>query len=134
MAQSESHHQPPDGDSLDGKLRVLLIVDDDPRICRMLSRRLESSFDGFHTAGTPADAERKLKEESITHLICDFNLGEEAPNGTDLIAKWRSQYPSIERAVLFTSAPLNDKIKPAGVDALIHKTTDFNQLMEALNS
>ena len=134
MAQSKSHHQPLDSDSRDRKPRMLLIVDDDPRICRMLSRRLESSFDGFHTAGTPADAEFKLKEESITHLICDFNLGEEAPKGTDLIAKWRSQYPSIERAVLFTSAHLNDKIKPAGTDVLIHKTTDFNQLMEALNS
>ena len=134
MAQSESYHQPPNGDSRDEKPRVLLIVDDDPRICRMLSRRLESSFDGFHTAGTPADAEFKLKEESITHLICDFNLGEEAPKGTELIVKWRSLYPSIERAVLFASTHLDDKVKPAGVDTLIHKTTDFNQLMEALNS
>jgi DNA-binding response OmpR family regulator len=134
MAQSESYHQPPNGGSRDGKPRVLLIVDDDPRLCRMLSRRLESSFDELHTANTPADTERKLQKESVTYLICDFNLGEGSPQGTDLIAKWRSQYPSTERAVLFASTYLDDKIKPVGVDALIYKTTDFKQLMEALNS
>ena len=134
MNQSESRRQPRGGDSQDRKPRVLLIVDDDPRICRMITRRLESSFDGLHTANTPADAEHKLEKETITHVICDFHLGEGAPKGTDLIAKWRSQYPSIERVVLFTSTYLDDKVKPAGEDAIIHKTTDFNQLMEALDS
>jgi DNA-binding NarL/FixJ family response regulator len=98
----------------------------------MLSRRLESSFDALHTANTPAEAERTLRKETVTHLICDFNLGEGAPQGTELIAGWRSRYPSIERAVLFTSACLDSKTTPAGLDAIIHKTTDFNELMEAL--
>ena len=115
-----------------GKPRRLLIVDDDPRLCRILSRRLESSFDALHAASTLKEANRRLNTEAITHLICDHHLGEGVPKGTDLVARWRQKHRSIERAVLFTDEQPYDITAPTGLDAIVYKTTDFYALMNAL--
>ena len=114
------------------KLRRLLIVDDDARLCRALSRRLESSFSALHTASTLEDADRWLTDERITHLICGQNLGEQVPKGTELVARWRREHPSIKRVVLFTGDHMNDAVDRTGLDAIICKTTDFGVLTTAL--
>ena len=112
--------------------RILLVVDDDPLICRMLSRRLSSSFEALRTACTKKEAETWLGKEEISHLIYDYNLGDGVPRGAELVATWRGKYPSIERAVLFTSACLDKAVGTSGIDAVIYKTTDFNELMKSL--
>ena len=114
------------------KSRHLLVVDDDPRLCRMVSRRLESSFNTLHTASTLKEANRWLDKEEITHLICDHNLGEGVPNGTELVARWRREHSSIKRAVLFTGEHLDEAVELTGLDAVVYKTTEFYELMKAL--
>ena len=119
------------GDSVQGK--ILLVVDDDPRICRMVTRRLLGRFEALHTACTEADAEQYLMRERVSHLVCDNELGGGASGGTALFARWRSRYPSIERAVLFTGSTVVDEAASAsGIDAVVYKTTDFDILMRAL--
>ena len=83
--------------------RILLVVDDDPLICRMLSRRLSSSFEALRTACTKKEAEAWLGKEEISHLICDYNLGDGIPRGTELVASWRKS-PSACRAPSSCSA------------------------------
>ena len=112
--------------------RRLLIVDDDSRLCRMLIRRLISRFDTLYAASTLEEANRRLDLEEITHLICDHHLGDGAPKGTELVARWRREHSSIERAVLFTDEHLYEVAAPAGLDAIVYKTTDFYELVAAL--
>ena len=64
--------EPTDGPRRD----TLLVVDDEPGICRNMARLLGGCFDCVHTATSQSEAERVLREERITHLICDYNLGE----------------------------------------------------------
>ena len=116
-----------------GEGKILLVVDDDPRICRMVTRRLLCRFEALLTACTAAEAEQTLMRERVSHLVCDNDLGGGAPRGTALIAGWRSRYPSIERAVLFTGGIGPDEAASAsGIDAVVYKTTDFDILTRAL--
>ena len=116
----------------EGKPRRLLIVDDDPRLCRILARRLTSSFDALRTASSPKEAKRWLDTEEITHLIFDHNLGEGVPKGSELVPRWRREHGSIERAMLFTGELPDEAIETAGLDAIVLKTTDLYELMAAL--
>ena len=130
MSSDISSNRPP-ADDLERR-RILLIVDDDPRICRALSRRLLSSFDTLRTACTQREAESWLGRERISHLICDYDLGKGVPKGTELALRWRREYPSIERAVLFTGACPDEAVGTFGIDAVICKTADFFELMASL--
>ena len=108
---------------------TLLVVDDEPRICKHIARMLEKSFDSVHTATSQSEAEQVLGEERVTHLICDYNLGDDSPLGTELISEWRGRFPSIGLAVLFTaSAVFQVKILP-GVDKVFFKTRDIPEMI-----
>ena len=108
---------------------TLLIVDDEPRICKHLARLLEKSFYSVHTAVSQSEAELILGEERVTHLICDYNLGDDSPSGTELISEWRGRFPSIDLAVLFTaSAEFQIKMLP-GIDRVFFKPRDIPELI-----
>ena len=98
----------------------------------MLCRRLLSSFAALHMACTKESAEQTLGKETITHLICDNELGEGVPKGSKLVEKWRREYPSIERAVLFTGDTYAAAGKTSGIDAVISKIRDFDALVKSL--
>ena len=112
--------------------RRLLIVDDDPRLCRALSRSLACSVDTLRAASTPEEAHHWLAKEAITHLICDHNLGDGVPKGEALVEKWRREHRSIERAVLYTGAHLDKSNKPSCIDAIVFKTASIDDLMQSL--
>ena len=118
-----------DGSKQEG---ILLIVDNDPMVCRMLCRRLLSSFEELHTACTRETAEQKLAAEPITHLVCDNDLGLGVLKGSELVERWRKEYPSIERAVLFSGDMDVAAHKASGIDAVIYKTMDFDELAKSL--
>jgi CheY-like chemotaxis protein len=108
---------------------TLLVVDDEPRICKHIARMLEKSFDSVHTATSQREAEQVLGEARVTHLICDYNLGDDSPSGTELISEWRGRFPSIGLAVLFTaSAESQISILP-GVDKVFFKPTDIPEMI-----
>ena len=96
----------------------------------MLCRRLLSSFEALHTACTREAAEQKLGKERITHLICDNELGKGVPKGAELIGKWRRKYPTIERAVLFAGDAHAAAGRTSGIDAVIYKIMDFDELVK----
>ena len=55
---------------------VALIVDDDEQIVRMMKRRMISYFDEVITCTTPQSVTETLRDRPITHLICDYHLGD----------------------------------------------------------
>ena len=114
------------------EINTLLIVDDEELICRGVLRQLQGRFDRVYFATHPEDAERILAESEVTNLICDYNLGETMPRGTELLAKWRQAYPHIRRAVIYSAADLSQISLPEWVDTAVSKAKSADDLYIAL--
>ena len=117
--------EPTDGPRHDN----LLVVDDEPGICRHMARLMRECFECVYTATSQREAERILGEERITHLICDYNLGQNVPSGAELISEWRGRFPSIGRAVLFTGSSESEISILPGIDRVFFKPMDLPELI-----
>jgi len=114
--------------------RVALVVDDTPGVARALRRCLEFSFEKVHVASGKAEAQAALASASppVTHLICDYDLGEKEQTGPGLILALRAAYPTIQVAVLLTGLPITDEFP--GVDRVFRKPCDMGELARFLLS
>ncbi len=120
--------------STDKQQDILLIVDDDPQIRKMLMQLFQHHFDAAFAAATSMDAERVLQEQKVTHLLSDYDLDDGSPRGTELIFGWRQRYPSIRRALLLSSSKLPLSQLPNAVDQFFEKGSDPVKILEALKS
>ena len=112
--------------------RIGLIVDDSAMTVKLMSRTFGKFFDQFYGATNPAEAEAILQTHPVTHLICDFDLGGEHPVGTDLVQKWRSLYPGIVRAIIFSGSRPSMIPTIPEVDAVLEKPSSIVALKAAL--
>ena len=112
--------------------RIGLVVDDSERIIEALTPRLGKFFDECYGATSPAEAEAILQNHQVTHLVCDFDLGGEHPVGTDLVKKWRLQYPGIVRAIIFSGTRPSMIPTIPEVDAVLEKPSSIVALKAAL--
>ena len=111
---------------------VLLVVDDESTVCRAICRILRSRFADIQSACTPEEAVAVLDSRRVTHVLCDYRLGAGQPTGTELVQRWRSQHPSIERAVILTGVEVTQLEAPGGVDAVVPKASDPTDLADIL--
>lgn len=112
--------------------RILLIVDDWPQVGRSLRRCLAHGFDQVHLAVTQPEAEHYLAEHRPTHLLCDCVLGENLPLGTELIGRWRQQFPGIQLAALVTGSDMELITEGPGIDAVFRKPFDVPAMRQFL--
>jgi len=113
------------------KQATILLVDDHERTVISVARGLGRIFSNVRTATTPEQAEAILLVEPVGFILCDHNLGKGVPTGCDLIPGWRSRFPSIRRAVLFSgSQPELIKLPPA-VDRFLAKPASLDEIAEA---
>ncbi len=113
------------------KYGVALVVDDQVLITKAVARVLGRRFETVLTANTPQEAELHLSTHHVTHLLCDFFLGEGVPTGTELIPRWRAAHPGIVRAILFTGSVLTKIVVPPEVDMLLSKPLGAAELFAA---
>jgi CheY-like chemotaxis protein len=107
---------------------ILLVVDDESTVCRVVRRLMRDKFDEIATAETPADAEIVLSSRAVTHVICDHVLGPGQPHGLELAGRWKATYPSIRTVVVLTGANVSNLETPPGVDLVLPKTTEPAEL------
>jgi len=112
-----------------GNKESLLVVDDEVSVTRALRRVLAPYFAALRLANTPYDARVILASEKITHVLCDHWLGVGEPLGLDLLPRWKSSFPSIERAVLFTGFDVEALAPDPKIDAVISKRVDLDALV-----
>ena len=113
---------------------VVLLVDDQEMILKSVSRVLQPHFDLVLTAATPEQAEQHLAQHEVTHIICDYHLGDDLPRGTDLIPTWRERFKTIRKAFIFTgSQRASLPPAPIGVDDILNKPMSAQTLLAKLN-
>jgi DNA-binding NtrC family response regulator len=112
---------------------TLLVVDDESAVCRALRRMLRGRIGRILTAETPEDAEAALASAEVTHLVCDHYLGPGQTLGADLAAAWRGRHPSLRRVVILTGRDVGDIEPTPGIDCILPKTTDIEQLVALLD-
>ena len=112
--------------------RVLLIVDDEIEICRLLERSLARDFDQVHTAGSAADANAILEQHAVTHVVCDLYLGRGEPLGDELIRTWKQSWRTIQYAALFTGSTYEKDHTYERVDHIFMKPRGFDDLIALL--
>lgn len=117
---------------MDSPLLIVLVIDDDPIVARAIARVLASAFDEVLIASSPAEAERHLAASAVTHLVCDFHLGQEHQGGVALVSKWRRKFPSIQRAIICSGSERTQIVLTEEVDALVTKPAHERDLLRAL--
>lgn len=115
-------------------MRVLLVVDDETDLAVLFERLLGDCFDQIHCAPDAAAAEQVLGRVEVTHLVVDSVLGDQGPSGHELVARWRSQRPSIGFAALFSGSTELEREALPGIDAIYIKPRGFEPLLERLRN
>ncbi len=125
-------------DSGDRSTQNLLIVDDKPDVVKTLIRYAKrvANFQNIYGVHDRLGAIGVLKEHHITHVICDWDLGDK-DTGEKLIKDWRIQLPYIKRAIILTgaSSEINlsqQDLQAIKVDAVVDKATDLKTIFETL--
>jgi len=115
------------------RMRRLLIVQRNELLRRALGRYFSLHFDQAYIAANPIEAEGYLQgvEHAISDLICGQSFGEHWPLGSELIMRWRSMCPTLERVVLVTGHEHVPSDVP-GVDAVCRKPIEPTALYPLL--
>ncbi|MCP4678683.1 MAG: response regulator [Deltaproteobacteria bacterium] len=111
---------------------IVLAIDDEPAIGRILGRALAEHCQSFHFTTNQHDAEEILKTHEVTHVIADYFMGRDMPTGVDLIPAWRARFTSIRRAIVLSGKNLSSVPIPREVDAVVGKPCSAKDLRAAL--
>ncbi|MBN2527671.1 MAG: hypothetical protein JXR76_14865 [Deltaproteobacteria bacterium] len=112
---------------------ILLVLDDEPMIVRLITRSFRNDFAEILYAATPDEAEALLNNNRVTHFVCDANLGPNQPPGIELVNRWHSMFPTIEKAVVFTGMAIEDMRTGPGID-VISKSDSPTVLLDHLKN
>ena len=107
--------------------RIVLLLDDSKHVLKILSRHLERRVDRIYSATNPDQAEKILKKNRITTLVCDH--GTTSPSGSELITKWRKRYNSISRALVLTGADVGGISASPEVDKILSKASALSEIL-----
>ena len=114
--------------------RVLLIVDDEIEIGKIIQKTLRREFDEILVAVNTTEAEPLLESRSITHLVVDLFLGPDEMLGYELVRKWRPRLEDLRYVALFTGSSMELETAYDGIDAVFRKPSGYADLIAALRA
>jgi DNA-binding response OmpR family regulator len=106
------------------KSHTILIVDDDPRICRLLQRYLEQEGYRIYTASSGKEMRQKLAESRVNLVLLDVRLPDE--DGFTLVKELRARSNLAVIMVTGKSDPV-DKVLGLELGADDYVTKPFNE-------
>lgn len=112
--------------------RILLIVEDDPGVTRLVFRVLKPYFRRIYLAEGPSQAVLVMDSIAVTHMVVDQNYGNREITGDEFLHSCRSRCPSILAAVIYTGSDLGSLLRYEEIDAVVSKTARFDELTSAL--
>ncbi len=113
---------------------LILIVDDDRAILRVLRRVLEKNGYSVDTAETAAEALDKLRSSHYDLALIDVILPD--MKGTDLLAKAKAELKQTVKFIItgYPSAEAGAKAREGGADAFILKPIRMIQLLSIIHT
>jgi hypothetical protein len=81
--------------------RILLAVDRNRGVQRLVRHTFDECFYGIYTATFITETEMILRNFPITHLLCELDM-DEPDQRIVLTAQWRRMYPDISRVCIFS--------------------------------
>ena len=112
---------------------TILLVDDNEQVLKTLSRVLDKYFDNILVAPNSVHAKWLLSNTNVSHVVCDYNLGHDDPDGFNLVSSWRQQYKQIKKSKIYSGSSGLENSSPKHVDAVVDKSADVSVLLKALN-
>jgi len=85
------------------KEKKLLIVGENPNILKTKTIFKKTEFVEVLTAEDPVSAHKILERKTITHLVCEQNLGGTV-SGIVFLNFWKQEFPKIEEGILTVNA------------------------------
>ncbi len=111
---------------------VVLIVDFDQQVCRMLWRILSRNFSMVLTATDVDQAESILDRYEVTHLVADHSFGSDTMNSFEILPIWRQKHQSVHRAVILAGTDISKHQMPKEIDSVLLKTETMDNLVKAV--
>ena len=108
--------------------RVVLCIDDDPRVLASLRRLLRGEPYGVVTATNAAQALSSLRARPVEVIVSDERMPD--VTGCELLAEVRQRWPWIGRVILtaHNDPTMTLRAYQSGVDFLFHKPWDDEHL------
>lgn len=101
-------------------LNTLLVADTHIPIHKLFKRCFTSQFHEILTACNEEDAEKLIRTGNVSHIVISSQIAE-TTSTRELVARWRSQFPSIQRVILHTGAGIGSLQSTTPFDAVLAK-------------
>jgi len=118
-------------------IHSILVVDDDPLICNLITRNLGSAGYSVSSAGGAREALRDLDRKPVDLILTDLLMPD--GDGFELIFALRKSYPDV-RVIAMTGGGCVGAdtyltiARGIRVDGILHKPFMRDQLLEALEA
>lgn len=113
-------------------LETLLVIDRDGKIAAQLQRELADIFRYIWVVSNVEEARKLLNNSVVMYLICNYFLGENEPNGFEIVSTIRSEFESLKRCLVIADSDAEIEEVPSEVDAVFPKTVSARSLVGRL--
>jgi len=111
----------------------LLVVDDEPQICELLSLYLTRQGYEVATCPTSADALRLLATDPVDLVVLDIGLAHE--DGLQVLERIKHQHPALKVVMLTGMGFVEDLLQEAhqkGADGYVSKVLPLDELLATI--
>ena len=113
---------------------LILIVDDDPGILKVLSLRLSASGFRINTANSGVEALQRIKSELPDLVLSDLRM--DGMDGMALFAAIQDDHPALPVVIITAHGSIPDAVEATqnGIFGFLTKPIDKEQLLSTINS